>query len=50
MTALQDWLSIGPMKHPAVKTLVTDLLRVIPQATVDYPRAPKIMTPGVERC
>ncbi|MGW0158618.1 hypothetical protein ACWDUN_04780 [Mycobacterium sp. NPDC003323] len=49
MTALQDWLSTGPMNPQTMKSFVFDLLRV-GTTPVEYRRAPKIMRPGVERC
>ncbi len=49
MTALQDWLSSGPVTPQQVKSLVFGVLRVGPQPT-EYRRAPKIMAPGLERC
>ena len=49
MTALQDWLSIGPMNPHTVKSLVFELLRVGTDAE-PYRRTPTIMQPGIERC
>lgn len=49
MTALQDWLTSGPVNPQNFKSLVFGVLRVGPQQTV-YPRAPKIMRRGLERC
>jgi len=49
MTALQDWLNSGPVNPHTVTSLVFGVLRMGPQP-VDYPRAPKIMARGLERC
>lgn len=49
MTALQDWLTGGPVNPQNFKTLVFSALRVGPQQT-EYRRAPKIMPRGIERC
>ena len=49
MTALQDWLNSGPVNPQNVRSLVFGVLRMGPQQT-HYPRAPKIMQRGLERC
>lgn len=49
MTALQDWLSSGPVNPQNFKSLVFSALRVGPQPA-EYRRGPKIMPRGLERC
>jgi hypothetical protein len=49
MTALQDWLTSGPVNPQNFKSLVYGVLRMGPQVA-DYSRAPKIMQRGLERC
>jgi hypothetical protein len=49
MTALQDWLSTGSVNPQTFKSFVFSVLRVGPQP-VEFPRAPKIMQRGIERC
>ncbi|MGK2865619.1 MAG: hypothetical protein ACSLFA_03080 [Mycobacterium sp.] len=49
MTALQDWLTSGPVNPQNFKSLVFGVLRMGPQQP-SYSRAPKIMVRGLERC
>lgn len=49
MTALQDWLTSGPVNPQNFRSLVFGVLRMVPPQA-QYPRAPKIMQRGLERC
>lgn len=49
MTALQDWLNIGPVNPQNFRSLVYGVLRM-GSPHVEYRRAPKIMARGLERC
>ncbi|MED5815458.1 hypothetical protein VST63_24125 [Mycolicibacterium sp. 050232] len=51
MTALQDWLPIAPPTPRLIRALVRAPLRlVLPSRPVEADRAPRLLSPGVERC
>ncbi|MCV7113939.1 hypothetical protein [Mycolicibacterium setense] len=51
MTALQDWLPSTPWTPRTIRTLVRAPLRmVMPSRPVETDRAPRLLTPGTERC
>lgn len=50
VTALQDWLSIGPVNPRNVKSLVCDLLRGAREEQNEPSYDPPRIRPGIERC
>ncbi|MFV8164648.1 hypothetical protein ACNQVK_21625 [Mycobacterium sp. 134] len=51
MTALQDWLPMTPWTPRTIRALVRAPLRlVLPGRPEEADRAPRLLSPGVERC
>ncbi|WP_168433759.1 MULTISPECIES: hypothetical protein [unclassified Mycolicibacterium] len=51
MTALQDWLTIPPRTPRTIRALVCAPLRIVlPSRPPEAGRAPRLLSPGVERC
>jgi hypothetical protein len=51
MTALQDWLSFGPVDQNAIMDMVRRPLRAVLNTSDADERAElKLISPGVERC
>lgn len=51
MTALQDWLSFGPVDQNAIKHMVCRPLRAVWNTSeVEECAELKLISPGVERC
>lgn len=51
MTALQDWLPIPAWTPRTIRALVRVPLRIaLPDRPTEAGRAPRLLSPGVERC
>jgi hypothetical protein len=50
MTALQDWLSIGPVDPLGLKTKIREAIRGLGSDEPQEPCEPTLMGRGLERC
>lgn len=50
MTALQDWLSIGPVDPLGLKTKIREAIRGLGSDEPEEPCEPTLMGRGLERC
>ncbi|WP_178359131.1 hypothetical protein [Mycolicibacterium hippocampi] len=50
MTALQDWLSAGPLTPNSLKTVVLDAWRGLTSDEAGPTDEPQLMGRGLERC